>query len=117
MATVTKTSSLNDLLKLKGVVAVGEFTTDGKLVDYKATMPMTEEMAATAAQFCSSISHLFNSLSGAYTKITGMPWVPQQGWAYTGGQYTVCVAGNKGIFVETAKADFNQLFAALVGPR
>ena len=46
-----------------------------------------------------------------------MNWVPQQGWAYSGGKWTVAVGGNRGVFVETAKADFNQLFQALVGSR
>ncbi len=113
----TKTTTLNDLLKLKGVVAAGEFATDGKLVDYKASMPMSRETAEMAAQFCTSVTHLFNTLGGAFTKLSDMPWSPQQGWAYTGGQYTVCVAGNRGVFVETAKADYNQLFAALIGQR
>jgi roadblock/LC7 domain-containing protein len=28
---------------------------------------------------------------------------------YAGGDYTVAVGGTKGVFVETAKADFNEL--------
>ncbi len=111
----TEVKQLNDLLKLSGVVAAGEFTADGKLVDYKSSMPMSAELAEMTAQFCSSVTQLFNTLGGSFTKISGMPWSPQQGWAYTGGQYTVCVAGNRGVFVETAKADFNQLFGALIG--
>ncbi len=31
-------ATLDDLLKIDGVAAVGEFTADGKLVDYKAKM-------------------------------------------------------------------------------
>ncbi|MGH2590111.1 MAG: DUF2173 family protein [Actinomycetota bacterium] len=40
-----------------------------------------------------------------------------QGWAYSGGDYTVAIGegGTKGVFVETAKADFNRLFQTLVG--
>jgi roadblock/LC7 domain-containing protein len=30
---------------------------------------------------------------------------------------TVAIVGNKGVFIETAKADFNQLFQVLVGER
>jgi roadblock/LC7 domain-containing protein len=29
----------------------------------------------------------------------------------------VAIGGNKGLFVETARADFNQLFQTLAGPR
>ncbi len=30
---------------------------------------------------------------------------------------TVAIGGNKGVFIETAKADFNRLFNVLVGER
>ena len=46
-----------------------------------------------------------------------MNWVPQRGWMYAGGDYTVAVGGTKGVFVETAKADFNELYRALVGSK
>jgi roadblock/LC7 domain-containing protein len=46
-----------------------------------------------------------------------MEWTPQHGWAYSGGEYTVAVGGSRGVFVETEKADFNELFAALIGPQ
>jgi roadblock/LC7 domain-containing protein len=36
-------ATLDDLLKLNGVVAAGEFTPDGGLVDYKAKMDMLPE--------------------------------------------------------------------------
>ena len=55
------------------------------------------------------------TLAGAFTQLSQMKWVPQQGWAYSGGEFTVAIGGNKGVFAETAKADFNQLFQALVG--
>jgi roadblock/LC7 domain-containing protein len=48
--------------------------------------------------------------------MSGMNWTPQQGWAYSGGDWTVAVGegGRKGVFIETAKADFNDLFRVLV---
>ena len=46
-----------------------------------------------------------------------MTWVHQKGWAYSGGHWTVAIVGNRGVFVETAQADFNKLFPVLVGPR
>jgi roadblock/LC7 domain-containing protein len=60
---------------------------------------------------------MFNTLAGAYTQLSGMKWMPEQGWAYSGGEWTVVVGGNTGVFVETAKADFNNLFKALVARR
>ena len=110
-------ATLDDLLKIEGVIAAGEFTADGKLVDYKAKMDMALELATMTAQFCATVTMLFNTLAGAYTQLSQMQWVPQQGWAYSGGDLTVVIGGNKGVFVETAKADFNQLFRVLVGNR
>ncbi|MEX2405749.1 MAG: DUF2173 family protein [Actinomycetota bacterium] len=51
--------------------------------------------------------------------MSGMNWSPQQGWAYSGGDWTVAIGegGTKGVFIETAKADFNRLFQELVGGR
>jgi roadblock/LC7 domain-containing protein len=110
-------ATLDELLKLDGVVAAGEFAADGTLVDYKATMDMSPELAAMSAQFSATVTMLFNTLAGAFTQLSQMNWVPQRGWAYSGGDYPVAIGGNKGVFVETAKADFNRLFQALAGPR
>jgi roadblock/LC7 domain-containing protein len=112
-------ASLEELLQIDGVVAAGEFSRDGTLIDYKANMDMSPELAAMAAQFCATVSMLFNTLAPAFSQFSGMNWVPQHGWAYSGGDYTVAIGagGTKGVFVETAKADFNHLFEVLVGPR
>lgn len=80
-------------------------------------MDMSQELAAMSAQFCASVTLLFDTLGGAFTQLSHMKWSPQQGWAYSGGDDTVCVGGTRGVFVETAKADFNKLFEALVGQR
>jgi len=110
-------ATLDDLLKINGVVDAGEFTADGVLVDYKAKMEMSREIAAMTAQFCATVSMMFNTLAGAYARLSNMNWAPQRGWMYAGGNYTVAIGGNRGVFVETAKADFNKLFEVLVGPR
>ncbi len=109
-------ATLDELLDIEGVVAAGEFEADGSLRDYKAKMDMSPEMAQMTSQFCATVTMMFNTLANSYTRLSGMPWVPQQGWAYSGGEWTVAVGGGgyKGVFVETAKADFNKLFEALV---
>ena len=110
-------ATLDDLLKMPGVMAAGEFSADGKLVGYKAKMEMSPELAATTAQFCATVTMMFNTRAGAFAQLSKMNWVPQKGWAYSGGDWTVAVGGNRGVFVETASADFNKLFETLVGPR
>jgi roadblock/LC7 domain-containing protein len=91
-------------------VTWGEHVTDE---EYSAVSP---ELAAGAAQFCGTVSLLFDTLSGAFSQMSGMNWTPQQGWAYSRGDWTVAVGagGRKGVFIETAKADLNNLFRVLV---
>ena len=108
-------ATLDDLLKIDGVIAAGEFTADGRLVDFKTKTDMSKDLGALTAQFCATVTMLFNTLAAAHSKLSGMNWLPQQGWMYAGGEWTVAVGGNRGVFIETAKADFNQLFKVLVG--
>jgi roadblock/LC7 domain-containing protein len=66
------------------------------------------------AQFC-AVSTMLKTLASSFADRSGMNWVPQQGWAYSGVEWTACIgdAGRRGVFVETSKADFNELFEAL----
>ena len=108
-------STLEELLKIDGVIAAGDFSADGKMASYKAKMDMSSEMASMTAQFCATLTMLFNTLAGSFTQLSKMKFIPQQGWAYCGGDWTVAVGGNRGVFVETSKADFNKLFQVLIG--
>jgi roadblock/LC7 domain-containing protein len=110
-------ASLNELLQMDGVMAVGQFAPDGRLIEYKANGDMPQDLAAMSAQFCATVSMLFGTMAGAFTQMSGMSWTPPQGWMYAGGDWTVAVGGNTGVFVETAKADFNKLYGALTGGR
>src|SRR2546428_12083242 len=109
-------ATLDELLKIDGVVAAGEFTTDGKLVDYKSKMNMSPEIVAMTAQYCATVTMMFNTLANAYTKLSKMNWVPQQGWAYSRGEWTIAIGGNRGVVVEKTKGDLNPPFYAARGP-
>jgi roadblock/LC7 domain-containing protein len=71
-------ATLDELLKIDGVVAAGEFTADGKLVDYKSKMDMSREMAAMTAQYCATVTMMFNTLAGAYSQLSKMNWLPNR---------------------------------------
>lgn len=104
---------LTDLVELDGVVLAFEFAPDARLLDHKANNEISPEMAA---QFCASVTMNFNTLAGAFWKLSNMPWMRQQGWAYSGGEYTVAIGGKgyRGVFIKAAKADFNRLFQMLL---
>ena len=111
-------ASLDDLLNIKGVVAAGEFGLDGVLVDYKANVDFSQEQAQTTARFTAAVTQVFNVLAESFSKLNPeFNFVPQQGWAYAGGEWSVAVGGTHGVFVRTADADYNQLFTELVGQR
>ncbi len=108
-------ASLDELLKLEGVVMAGQFTADGKLTDYRARTDMPPELAEVTAQFCASVSMLFDILAGSFNTMSQMRWTPQQCWSYSGGNWTVVVGANQAVFVETAKANLNHLCKTLSG--
>src|SRR2546428_12313438 len=100
---------------MPGVAAAGEVAPAAKVDNYLASIDRSRDMAAMTAQFVATVTMLFNTLAGAFSQLSKMKWVPQQGWAYTGGDWTVAVMGNWGVFVETSKADFNLLYKELGG--
>ncbi|MFY9794817.1 MAG: DUF2173 family protein [Candidatus Nitrosopolaris sp.] len=108
--------NFDELLTLGGVTAAAEFASDGKIIEYRSNTDTPKEIAEISGQFCAIVSMLFNTLAGAFTNLSKTQWVPQKVWSYSGGDWTIFISGggNTGIFVETAKADFNQLFKALV---
>jgi len=106
---------LDELLEIEGVVAAGEFTDEGRLVNYRSKVGMTEEAAAMWAELCAPVNVMFETLSEQFMRYSKMDWKPQKGWAYTGGTWTLAVGGYRGVLVETAKADFNALYRILVG--
>lgn len=110
--------SLDELLRLKGVIASGEFSANGKLIDFRSNSnQLSNDVADLTAQFAAAVSQLLGALGAAHSKISGLNWVPEHGWAYSGGDLTIAVGGNRGVFVKTTEADFNQLFEVLLTSR
>lgn len=110
--------TLDALLRLKGVIASGEFASNGKLIDFRSNgTAIPDDVAVLTAQFAAAVSQLLSVFAAAHSRISGFNWVPAQGWAYSGGDLTIAIGGSRGVFVKTAEADFNQLFEALIGPR
>lgn len=104
--------SLDELLGFDGVMAAGSFSQEGKLVDYKSnTMP--RDMAEMTAKFCGAVNLMFDALASAYTQMYKMNWTPQHNWMYSGGDWTVMISGTRGVFVESSKANLEQLLKGL----
>jgi roadblock/LC7 domain-containing protein len=104
-------ANLNRLMSLGGAVAAGKFSADGGLISYKGDFP--RETARYIATLCAGKALIGATEVAALSRMTGMDWLPFQGWAVSGGDYSICVIGHLGVFVETAKADFNEIYRVL----
>jgi len=102
---------LDKLMELNGAAAAGEFTPSGELVAHKGAL--SDEHAEMVAMMCAANSLMGKMQSESFTKQTGMNWSPFKGWAVSAGDFSVCVMGNAGVFVESEKADFNEIFKTL----
>lgn len=104
-------ANLKRLLGLTGAVSAGEFSPSGELISYKGDMP--GDVAQLIAKMCAANTMMGISQAESFTRISGMKWSPFHGWAVASGDYSVCVIGNLGVFVQTSKADFNDIFRQL----
>ncbi len=109
-------ATLDDLVKMDGVIMAFGFTPEGKCTAYRNLSP---EMTAMAARYCATVTMEFNTLAGAFSTLSERQWIPQHGWMYRGGDHTVIIGngGYRGVFVESAKANLNELFKALLESR
>ena len=75
-------------------------------------------LALLGPLFRPGLGHLLGE-DRPFTNLSVMNWVPQHGWAYSGGEWSACIGdgGKRGVLVETSMADFNELFEALAGER
>jgi roadblock/LC7 domain-containing protein len=104
-------ADLKRLMGLSGAVAAYELSPEGKLVSYKGEIK--EDIAEVVARLSAANTLMGTSQAEIFSRISGMKWTPFHGWAVAAGDYSVCVMGHIGVFVETARADFNNIFKVL----
>lgn len=104
--------SLEDLLNVDGVTIAFEYTPDGTCTAYQSKKDVTPEMATMITRFCALVTMTFQTLAQSFTVLSEDNWIPQRGWMYAGGDYTVVLGqgGYQGVFVETTKANLEELF-------
>jgi roadblock/LC7 domain-containing protein len=103
-------SEFDQLISQDGILMAGRFGPDWTVTDHKCKGLFMESPAALqmAQSFCAAITMMFNSLAFAADSITRTgfdpsSWLPQQGWAFTGGDYSIAVHGNRFIIGESKK--------------
>jgi roadblock/LC7 domain-containing protein len=108
-------ATLDELAAVKGVNVAAQCTDNHILRAYKSQRGISDEEARQKAQFCISVSMMLNNFVSSFTPLSGVQWTPQQGWAYSVGEWTVVVGkgGKLGVYLDTAEADFNRLIEVL----
>jgi roadblock/LC7 domain-containing protein len=109
--------SPEELLAIPGVVAAGRFHRDGRLADYVSKRPMSPDIAQEIAEACATVTMLFDILADVFSMRSGMEWAPHKTWMYAGGEWTVAIGGDLGVFAQTGEVDLNALHEALAAGR
>ena len=110
---------LDRLMKIKGVVAAGQFSEEGEIIRQVGALPAD---MMESGNLCLRQTQATAKFLTSLDRKSNRPWLPLVGWAVWGGKYSVVVVGNTRVFVETTQADFNQLIVDLynseaTGPR
>ncbi len=105
---------LDRLMERKGVVAAGQFGSDGRV--FRAVGPLSKKQMEEVALSCATLEKHAWIAATELRDSTGLKWGNLNGWVLWAGDLALCVSGNTGVFVEAAKADFNQLLVDLFGP-
>ncbi|MGH7820522.1 MAG: DUF2173 family protein [Candidatus Binatia bacterium] len=102
------TNELEDRLAKPGTLATGRFSADGKLLEYRANMDVSQELAAMASQFAATVSMLLGTFSASYSVLSGIPLVPLHGWIYSGGEMTSVIEADLWSIIRTDASSFKR---------
>lgn len=105
---------LDRIMEIPGVVAAGQFNSDGKVIRYEGDI--TNELADFAASSGNQINQNMVEFMESLAEKSKLETIPLTGWAVWGGKYAFCVVHNTGVIIETKRADFNQLIVDLFLP-
>ena len=105
---------LDRLMDRRGVLAVGQFSSEGKVLRTAGNLS-TEEMEKVALA-CAAHEKASWIIATELRESTSLNWGNLNGWVLWAGNLALCVSGNTGVFVDAPKADFNQLMVDLFGP-
>ena len=104
---------LDRLMNIRGVVAAGQFSREGKVV--RGVGRMADDIMEFTARMCAKETESLKTSIEQFGKTSKMDWQPLVGWAVWGGRYAMLVMGNTGVIVDPKYADFNQLIIDLMG--
>ena len=104
---------LDRLIKIPGVVAVGQFDSEGKIIRKVGNIPLVAR--ETICKMNAEQTKKFNTTAQIMGQLTNLEWTPLIGWMMWGGRYALCIVHNNCLIIEAIRADFNQLLVDLLG--
>lgn len=105
---------LDRLMKQPGVIAAGQFTSDGQVE--RSVGALSADELEKVARACVAADAQARATAQALDEASPLDWGSLNGWVLWGAKHALCVSGNTGVIVEATKADFNQLLVDLFGP-
>ncbi|NOZ86555.1 MAG: DUF2173 family protein [Deltaproteobacteria bacterium] len=105
---------LDRLMKKPGVLAAGQFSTEGEMV--RGVGELSDSQMEEVARICGKAGEQLKSLMGDLEQATGMPFKNLNGWVVMGENLALCVTNESGVIVDTKRADFNEILLSLFGP-
>ncbi|MGB1111210.1 MAG: DUF2173 family protein [Gammaproteobacteria bacterium] len=110
---------IEDILRVEGVLAAGEFSQQGQLLGFKTNQgfELSESQAAEVAASCAKAHAAMQGFGEEMSEHLSDTWNPPVGWMYAAGKYTVAIGNGFGVFVDSFSVDFNDLFNAIAGSR
>jgi len=100
-----KMSELDELVKRRGVLMAGRFGPDWKVADQKLESLFFETPGAAQvmAGFAAAIQGLLNAVGIAMRNASTTSWTPLHAWAFSSGDYTFAMYGDRFLVAETAQ--------------
>ena len=103
-------SEFDQLISRDGILLAGRFGPDWRIAEHKSKGLYFENPQAVemAQWFCAAVTVLFSSMAFAMDEVksTGFDqtsWLPQKGWTFSGGDYSIAVYGDRFVFGEAEK--------------
>ena len=97
-------SILDGLVDRPGTLAVGGFTNDGKLVDFRSGDDVSRDLGPMASQFAATIAMLMGTFGASFSELTRLQMVPFYGWLYSGGEMSSVIQGNRWAILRTGES-------------
>ena len=104
---------LDRLMEIPGVVAVGQFDSEGKIIRKVGNIPL--KARESICKMNAEQMKKFSTTAQKMGQLTDLEWTPLNGWIMWGGKYALCVIHNNCLIIEAIRADFNQLMVDLIG--